>query len=302
MNKDLAIVIPAYKKQFFTKAMNSIANQTSKNFTLYIGDDNSKDDLYSIVRVFEKDIDIVYKKFDFNLGSISLAKQWERCINLSKEEKYIWLFSDDDIAPPEAVQRFYETISSKSDGYDLYRFNICYIDQHGNYKGEISSHPYFETSENFIKHRLQFQTLSSACEYIFSRKVFDRYGFIDFPLAWCADDATWAIFGKEHGIITIPTQPVQFRLSGFNISTDNTLNNIKFNTVLLFLKWCRKHFHSVDEKITTIHIAGQINILHISLLKRFAFCIQFLHLVGFWYTIALLIKKAMFYRLIKLYE
>jgi glycosyltransferase involved in cell wall biosynthesis len=302
LSKDLAIVIPAYKKQFFMKALNSIANQTSKNFTLYIGDDDSKDDLYSIVRIFEKDIDIVYKKFDFNLGSISLTKQWERCINLSKNEKYIWLFSDDDIAPREAVQKFYETITTKSDSYDLYRFNICYIDQHGNEKGEISSHPDYELSEDFIKRRLQFQTISSACEYIFSRKVFDKYGLIDFPLAWCADDATWATFGKEHGIITIPSQPVQFRLSGFNISTDNALNIIKFNSVLLFLKWCSKNFHSVDKEITTIHIAGQINMLHISLMKRVTFCIRFLSLTGFWYTIALIIKKAMFYRLIKLYE
>jgi glycosyltransferase involved in cell wall biosynthesis len=302
LSKDLAIVIPAFKKQFFMKALNSIACQTSKNFTLYIGDDDSKDDLYSIVKVFEKEIEIVYKKFDFNLGSISLTKQWERCIKLSKEEKYIWLFSDDDIAPPEAVQRFYETISSKSDGYDLYRFNICYIDQHGNYKGEISNHPYFETSEDFIKRRLQFQTLSSACEYIFSRKVFDRYGFIDFPLAWCADDATWAIFGKEHGIITITTQPVQFRLSGFNISTDSTLNNIKFNSVLLFLKWCRNNFHLCDKKLITIHLAGQTRMLQISLLKRISYSIRFINLVGVYYATALIIKKAMFYRLIKLYE
>jgi len=302
LSKDLAIVIPAYKKQFFMKALNSLANQTSKFFTLYIGDDNSKDDLYSIVRIFEKDIDIVYKKFDFNLGSISLSKQWERCINLSKNEKYIWLFSDDDIAPPEAVQMFYETLKTNISSHDLYRFNICYIDQYGNEKGEISSHPGHETSEDFIKSRLQFQTLSSACEYIFSRKVFDRYGFIDFPLAWCADDATWAVFGKEHGIITIPSQPVQFRLSGFNISTDNTLNNVKFNSVLLFLKWCRLHFHSVDNKLTTIHLAGQIRILNISFIKRISFCFQFLYLVGFWYTIALIIKKAMLYRLIKLYE
>ena len=284
------------------KALNSLANQTSKNFILYIGDDDSKDDLYSIVKVFEKEIDIVYKKFDFNLGNISLTKQWERCINLTKSEKYIWLFSDDDIAPPEAVRMFYETKSNKSDSHDLYRFNLCYIDQNGNEKGEISRHPDFEASEDFIKCRLKFQTISSACEYIFSRKVFIKYGFIDFPLAWCADDATWAMFGREHGIITIPSQPVQFRLSGFNISTDSTLNNIKFKSVLLFLKWCRKNFPSVDKKITTIHLAGQINMLHISLMKRVTFCFQFLNLTGFLCTIALIIKKAMLYRLIKLYK
>jgi glycosyltransferase involved in cell wall biosynthesis len=302
LSKDLAIVIPAYKKQFFSQALNSIASQTSKNFTLYIGDDNSNDDLYSIVKTFEKDINIVYKKFESNLGSTSLTKQWERCVNLSKEESYIWLFSDDDIAPPEAVQKFYETIRSKNDGYDLYRFNICYIDQSGNESGDFSNHPVYESSENFIKRRLKFQTISAACEYIFSRKVFDKHGFVEFPLGWCADDATWATFGKEYGIITIPSKPVQFRLSGFNISTNITLDNIKFNSVLKFLKWGKTHFPSVDKKITTIYLEGQIRMLHINLLKRFHLCFQFLCLVGICYTVALIVKKAMFYRFIKLYK
>ena len=59
--KKLAIVIPAYKDLFLEDTLTSIANQTCKNFTLYVGDDNSPHDLYKIVRMFEQKIDIVYK-------------------------------------------------------------------------------------------------------------------------------------------------------------------------------------------------------------------------------------------------
>ena len=38
---ELAIVIPAYKIMYFDQALSSIANQTCKDFTLYIGDDSS---------------------------------------------------------------------------------------------------------------------------------------------------------------------------------------------------------------------------------------------------------------------
>ena len=40
----LAIVIPYYKIAFFEETLKSLANQTNKQFIVYIGDDASKDD------------------------------------------------------------------------------------------------------------------------------------------------------------------------------------------------------------------------------------------------------------------
>lgn len=37
----LAIVIPFFKLDYFEKTLESLANQTNKNFNLYIGDDFS---------------------------------------------------------------------------------------------------------------------------------------------------------------------------------------------------------------------------------------------------------------------
>jgi glycosyltransferase involved in cell wall biosynthesis len=49
MNK-LAIIIPAYKITFLDEALNSIANQTCLDFTVYIGDDASPHNIESIVK------------------------------------------------------------------------------------------------------------------------------------------------------------------------------------------------------------------------------------------------------------
>ena len=106
MNK-LAIVIPAFKIRFLSQTLDSIARQSCKDFTLYIGDDNSPDDIYSVVREYEDVIDIVYKKFPENLGSKDLLSHWERCIDMALEP-YIFFFSDDDIMPFDIVSRFYE--------------------------------------------------------------------------------------------------------------------------------------------------------------------------------------------------
>ena len=81
---------------------------------MYIGDDCSPGNLYSIVEKYENRIPIVYKHFDENLGGKDLVAQWERCIDLVGDEEWIWLFSDDDIMDPTCVENFYRYIASVS--------------------------------------------------------------------------------------------------------------------------------------------------------------------------------------------
>ena len=49
MKNKLAIIIPAYKACFFREVLDSIVRQSNRDFTVYIGDDASPDDLESIV-------------------------------------------------------------------------------------------------------------------------------------------------------------------------------------------------------------------------------------------------------------
>lgn len=66
--KRLAIIIPAYKENFLFETLQSLANQTNKDFNVYVGDDCSPYDLQSIVSRFEDRLDIHYVRFSENLG------------------------------------------------------------------------------------------------------------------------------------------------------------------------------------------------------------------------------------------
>ena len=66
--KQLAIIIPAYKATFLTAALDSIAAQTCKDFTLYVGDDCSPEPIGNIVEQYRDKIDLVYQRFETNLG------------------------------------------------------------------------------------------------------------------------------------------------------------------------------------------------------------------------------------------
>lgn len=227
--KQLAIIIPAYKPDYIEKTLISINNQTNKNFKVYIGDDASPYELKHIVDKFKNSIDIVYHKFEENLGGTSLTKQWERCVELS-EEKFIWLFSDDDIMSPTAVDSFYKYQKLKPDS-SLFKFFTKMIDENGN---EIKL--YFDKTNNekdqilpqqFLDSRLGYDRFRSyMVEYIFDRKIFVENRFVDFPLAWASDDATWIKYSlKNKGIDIIPDF-VYWRFSGKNISSDNSNKHV----------------------------------------------------------------------------
>lgn len=240
MKFDLAIVIPAFKGRYLIEALDSIANQTCKNFTLYIGDDCSPDELYSIIKKYEESIDIIYRRFEENLGSVSLVKQWERCISMTREESWIWLFSDDDIAPPDAVERFYNTIKATNEKYPVYRFDLLTIDAFGQERFPYTPKKRIESSKEFLEERMKFEYMSAACEYIFKREIYVRNdGFIEYPMGWYSDDATWALFAKDSFIYTIEGLPVKWRKS-LNISSDEKNKIFFYNGFLNYYVWLNK--------------------------------------------------------------
>jgi glycosyltransferase involved in cell wall biosynthesis len=248
VNHQLAIVIPAFKSRFFDQALKSIADQSCKDFTLYIGDDASPENLYSIVKPYENKIRIIYKMFNENLGNRSLTKQWERCINLSVEEPYVWLFSDDDEMSSDAVACFYEEIN-RSAGFDLFRFNmnIQFVNEE---RILTCTYPALQSEIDFFENRINRSMYSCVSQFIFSRKAYLlNNGFVEFPLAWSSDDATWLIFSKGKGIKKIEHASITWRLTeGYNITSDPGLDKSKAKAEFLYALWFNKYFKNILNK------------------------------------------------------
>ncbi|MCL2283795.1 MAG: glycosyltransferase family 2 protein [Fibromonadales bacterium] len=231
----LAIVVLAYKPQFFQLALNSIAAQTNKNFQCYIFDDAAPAEIKYIADNFQ---DFHYIRFDENMGRLDLVGHWHRCLELIEEE-WVWLFSDDDVMLPNCVNAFYET-------YDLYpkatvfRFPREIVDAAGQliYAIEPIGN---KTGLEFLKSRLTYHG-SCLPDHIFNWKKLKELngGFVKFPLAWCSDDAAWCLLGKNHEIVAIPSAFVQIRDSGINITslTDKNILKQKLEAHILFYLWC----------------------------------------------------------------
>lgn len=243
MLNNLAIVIPAYKIKYFEESLNAIARQTVKDFTLYIGDDSDTVCLSGIVDKYRDQINIVYKKFESNLGGSDLVAQWERCIDLVQNEDWIWLFSDDDIMAEDCVEGFYETLykyNKATTENKVFKFNLSITDADLNcWKRCITplefSIDYFLQSY-FIEHTLT----NRAVEYIYSKITYkEKGGYVNFPLGWGSDTATMLKFGQESGYVTIEKGEVFWRNSGQNITSlsNPVINKQKSHVLDQFHKW-----------------------------------------------------------------
>lgn len=218
----LAIVIPAFKKKFFDKTLKSFRGQTCKDFTIYIGDDASTENLEEIVREYRSYIHIVYHKFESNLGSADLVAHWERCIDLIRDEQWIWLFSDDDVVSPDCVDGFFETIKTYNGDSifnKVFRFNLNITDKDLNSIHKYETPTIFSVEYFLENYFISHEFTNRAVEFIFSRSLYNEKGkFVNFPLAWGSDLATFLNLGQQGGFITIIRGEVFWRSSGDNIS------------------------------------------------------------------------------------
>jgi hypothetical protein len=214
----IAIVIPYYKLTFFEETLDSLANQTDKRFKVYIGDDNSKDSPLSLLSNYESRIDYDYFKFEENLGSISLVKQWDRCIAKIHDERWIMLLCDDDYISPNHIEEFYKNIQEVEElNIKVIRYASCVDEDESNIQ-EVFTHPKIENATDFFFRRIKNKTRSSLSEYIFKNDTYKKHGFYNYPLAWHSDDRAWLEFSDFRKILTINTSCVVFRLSAENIS------------------------------------------------------------------------------------
>lgn len=241
----LAIIIPAYKVDFLPETLESLANQTCKNFNVYIGDDCSPYDIKSIVEKYSGKMSITYHRFDSNIGGKNLVAQWERCIRLSHRESWIWLFSDDDILEPQCVDLFYKTLEKTMSHYDVYHFDVLGINALSKIITTPRSYPQIYSSYGFYCDKMKGRVLSFVVENIFSRSIWERTGgFQNFDLAWGSDTASWVKFMQFTGMYTINEAHVRWRSSDLNISPNNSEAIVirKTNALIDYYKWSYAFF------------------------------------------------------------
>lgn len=238
--KSLAIIIPAYKSTFLAAALDSIAAQTCKDFTVYIGDDNSPNHLEEIVERYKDKMQLVYKKFDTNVGGKDLVAQWKRCVEMAHDDKWLWLFSDDDVMEPRCVEEFYQTVMAHPNA-GLVHFNLLKLQNSTGKLYDLPKFPEYCPAKMYLDEKVRGHFISMVVEFVTRRDVYEKTGgFQNFDMAWGSDFCSWVKFSHATGgIWTCPTAKVHWRESNENISPDTSNKTVyrKMNSVIKDVKW-----------------------------------------------------------------
>lgn len=210
----LAIVLPAWRAQFMGRALDSLRAQTDRRFRVYVGDDASPDDIAGVVARHGTGLDLVYHRFEENLGGRDLMAHWHRCLALTRKEPWLWVFSDDDEMEPECVAAFYRTWAAGLNAVWVVRFDHDVIGTDGQILERPDSHPARESAEAMLEDVLNPRSgrILRAQDHIFAREAYAKAGgFRSFPLGLYADTTTWLCFAEHGGVVTIPGVRVRWR-------------------------------------------------------------------------------------------
>lgn len=109
----LSICIPAYKRpDCLFRLLNSLSNQTFKDFEIIITDDSSADDVIQVVESFNN-LPIQYSR---NVTALGSPANWNFAISKAKGEWIHLLHADDWYAETTSLQQFADVImKEKSD-------------------------------------------------------------------------------------------------------------------------------------------------------------------------------------------
>lgn len=257
----LAIIIPYYKISFFKETLESVENQTCKDFRLFIGNDASPENPEILIKETLKTTEFTYKEYTENFGSQNLVKQWERCIESSAAGEWFMILGDDDIISDNFVAEFYKNLPEiEQNKNNVIKFSQRWIDENGQPFKEYSVQPKLLTAlENWKEKYIKGQR-SSLSEHIFRKSAYEKVKFRHFPLAWGTDDlAVFEISGTAP-VYFISDAKVEVRISSQSISGSGELYLEKQRHAISFETYFINKYHQqLPKEFISDKINQQIN-------------------------------------------
>jgi len=232
-NPKISICIPSYNhEKYIGKTIESILNQTYKNFEIIISDDNSKDNSENIIKSY-KDQRINFYKNNTNIGP---ALNSNKSIQLSNCD-YILILPSDDILREDALEIYLKEIE-----YNNADVLFCWcqtIDENDN---EIDSYNMFLSNQKrdhdkLLNELFYNQNFLMGPGVFIKKKLFDLIGNYNENLLQSQDLEMWIrILTSGYKIKIVSEKLIKYRIHNENLSNNlnEPLKNIAINSRYIF--------------------------------------------------------------------
>lgn len=221
-NPKYTFLLPAYKAKFFAEALESIKNQTYKDFVCLVSDDCSPEDLKSIFdEIVGDDTRFTFRRNAENMGGKSLVSHWNLLIDMCDTE-FLIMASDDDVYEHNFLYEC-DILLKKYKDINLVRGRVKRIDAESIIYGKDTCYEEKNNILEFLQSMFTPTYIHCIANFVFrTNKLKEIGGFVDYPLAWYSDDATIVLMAKD-GMINTNAYLFKFRTSIDNISNIYTV-------------------------------------------------------------------------------
>lgn len=225
------MAMPTTRAQYFAEAIDSALSQTFADTEILVVNNGADPDVARMVRL-RTDARIRYFESNERLGII---QNWNRCLELARGELFV-LFSDDDIYDPGFVDALVD-LADRIPSTNVFHARLRLIDRHGHLLRNFATAPEWESCLSFIWHRLTFLRHHVAPDFLCRTAALRALGgFVDFPLAWNSDNATWFALAKSGGVGYTSRAACNMRVSGLNLSLQGD-PLLKYRADCAFADW-----------------------------------------------------------------
>lgn len=215
----ISVVMPAYNAQkYISSAIESILNQTFKDFELIIVNDCSIDNTLKIIKSFRRKDQRI--KIINNGMRLNIAATLNKGISQAKSN-IIARMDADDISLPERLELQYKLINS-SKNISVIGANIIIIDANGN---EIAIRAYPNSSEKLKKCLFRYSSFAHPV-VCFRKDIFDSVGGYDPKYSPTEDLDLWFRMGSKHKFGSVNKPLLKYRLYK-NSSSNQSLRSLE---------------------------------------------------------------------------
>lgn len=235
--KLVSIAIPAYKSTYLAEAIDSALGQTYQNIELIIVNDNSPNDVDSVVCNYD-DGRIRYYKNKRNLGKHSIVLNWNRCLDYVHGDYFV-LLCDDDFLLPNFVSELLK-LADKYPQCNVFHARKFEKDERDGSLTETSVWPEYESHNNYVREYFNNNRKHTVSEFLYRTVAIKSLKYKVFPVGFFSDDASLILFTKNGGIASSQEPLMTFRYSKEHISSNGNYNIGKARAMRQFLKWAKK--------------------------------------------------------------
>jgi glycosyltransferase involved in cell wall biosynthesis len=201
MNPKVSVIIPTYNRaKILPRTIESVLNQTFKDFELIIVDDGSTDNTKQTVGEFQKRDSRVKYIWQENFGAPAGPKNTG--IKNAKG-KYIAFLDDDDEWLPEKLERQIKLFSNSSGNLGFVGCNILVVEEKTKKiikKLKMPSYP----KEIFLKKLLEGNFIFTSSSILIKREVLNKVGLFDTNLKYADDWDLWLRISENFSFDFVP--------------------------------------------------------------------------------------------------